>query len=213
MEELGCPASMIPRVCYPSYNTATKIRPHHIVTNPHTPDLTPHLRTLCATLCTLEPQVAAHAAEMFCVLSDPAIYEFENAPPASLGWLTQRSGWKQGALPMAQSNAQLGHPPARRGVGRVCAGERDAKSKRVCCLRAGQQVWRRGIGSNAVAAMMDELAALAAQYGVNTFVTILKAGNFRSLGLLAGLGFVRGSGQQASAHGVEDDELIMLKPA
>jgi hypothetical protein len=31
---------------------------------------------------TLEPQVAAHADEMFGVLSDPAIYEHENAPPS-----------------------------------------------------------------------------------------------------------------------------------
>ena len=34
--------------------------------------------------CTLEPQVEAHAAEMFSVLSDPAIYAFENELPPSL---------------------------------------------------------------------------------------------------------------------------------
>jgi hypothetical protein len=38
----------------------------------------------------LEPQAATHAAEMFVVLSDPAIYEFENEPPASLEWLRAR---------------------------------------------------------------------------------------------------------------------------
>jgi hypothetical protein len=38
----------------------------------------------------LEPQVAAHAAEMFRVLGDPAIYEFENAPPESEAWLARR---------------------------------------------------------------------------------------------------------------------------
>ena len=32
----------------------------------------------------LEPQVAAHAEEMFRVLSDPAIYEHENEPPATV---------------------------------------------------------------------------------------------------------------------------------
>ena len=32
----------------------------------------------------LEPQIAAHAEEMFVVLSDPAIYEYENQPPPSL---------------------------------------------------------------------------------------------------------------------------------
>jgi ribosomal-protein-alanine N-acetyltransferase len=29
---------------------------------------------------TLEPQTTAHAEEMFAVLSDPAIYEYENEP-------------------------------------------------------------------------------------------------------------------------------------
>src|SRR5438445_5069227 len=38
----------------------------------------------------LEPQTAAHAEEMFAVLSDPAIYEHENEPPSSLEWLRAR---------------------------------------------------------------------------------------------------------------------------
>src|SRR5438034_4274821 len=39
---------------------------------------------------TLKPQTAAHAEEMFAVLSDPAIYEYENEPPPSLEWLRGR---------------------------------------------------------------------------------------------------------------------------
>src|SRR5437879_10120533 len=38
----------------------------------------------------LEPQTAAHAEQMFAVLSDPAIYEHENEPPPSLEWLRAR---------------------------------------------------------------------------------------------------------------------------
>src|SRR2546430_16551554 len=38
----------------------------------------------------LEPQTAAHAEEMFAVLSDPAIYEYEDDPPPSLEWLRAR---------------------------------------------------------------------------------------------------------------------------
>ena len=30
---------------------------------------------------TLEPQTAAHASEMFALLQDPRIYEYENEPP------------------------------------------------------------------------------------------------------------------------------------
>ena len=36
---------------------------------------------------TLEPQTAAHAEEMFAVLSGPAIYEYENQPPPALEWI------------------------------------------------------------------------------------------------------------------------------
>src|SRR5688572_21030626 len=39
---------------------------------------------------TLEPQRAAHADAMFEVLSDPAIYAHENAPPKSLQSLRER---------------------------------------------------------------------------------------------------------------------------
>jgi [ribosomal protein S5]-alanine N-acetyltransferase len=38
----------------------------------------------------LEPQTAAHAAEMYDVLRDPKIYEFENSPPVSSDWLAAR---------------------------------------------------------------------------------------------------------------------------
>jgi hypothetical protein len=48
------------------------------------------LRTLVTSRCTLEPLLAAHAHEMFSVLSDPAIYEFENKPPTSEKWLAHR---------------------------------------------------------------------------------------------------------------------------
>ena len=38
----------------------------------------------------LEPLIAAHAHEMFSVLSDPAIYGFENEAPTSEEWLARR---------------------------------------------------------------------------------------------------------------------------
>src|SRR5262245_56366218 len=48
------------------------------------------MRVIEAAGVTLEPQVAAHADAMFAVLSDPAIYEHENAPPASADALRDR---------------------------------------------------------------------------------------------------------------------------
>ena len=41
------------------------------------------MRVIATPRLTLASQVAAHAAAMFVVLSDRAIYEFENAPPSS----------------------------------------------------------------------------------------------------------------------------------
>jgi hypothetical protein len=41
------------------------------------------MNTIVTDFCVLEPQTACHAPEMFKVLSDPAIYEFENNPPQS----------------------------------------------------------------------------------------------------------------------------------
>jgi [ribosomal protein S5]-alanine N-acetyltransferase len=43
-----------------------------------------NMQRIVAEGLSLEPQVVAHAEEMFVVLSDPAIYQFENAPPDSV---------------------------------------------------------------------------------------------------------------------------------
>ena len=48
------------------------------------------MNTLHAGTLILEPQTVAHAEVMFRVLSDPAIYEFVNEPPRSVGWLRDR---------------------------------------------------------------------------------------------------------------------------
>ena len=45
------------------------------------------MKTIVTDNCVLEPLTKAHAVEMFKVLSDPAIYEFENSPPRSEEWL------------------------------------------------------------------------------------------------------------------------------
>ena len=48
------------------------------------------MRTLETAALTLEPLTVRHADEMFAVLGDPAIYEYENEPPASLDALRRR---------------------------------------------------------------------------------------------------------------------------
>ena len=48
------------------------------------------MRTLKAASLVLEPLTARHATEMFAVLGDPAIYEFEGEPPVSEEALARR---------------------------------------------------------------------------------------------------------------------------
>ena len=48
------------------------------------------MNVLNAGQITLEPQTVEHAEEMFAVLSDAAIYKYENEPPASVEWLRNR---------------------------------------------------------------------------------------------------------------------------
>ena len=60
----------------------------------------------------LEPQVVAHADEMFVVLSDPAIYEHENEPPASLEWLLERIGFAPASAQQHETaNVEAGELP------------------------------------------------------------------------------------------------------
>ena len=68
--------------------------------------------------------------------------------------------------------------------------------------------WRQGIGSAAVGAMLEELAQ---NYGVHTFVAVLKLANFRSMGLLRHLGFEAGAAADAETYEAEADEVVMLK--
>jgi hypothetical protein len=66
------------------------------------------MRTLTASHGVLEPLVAGHAREMFAVLSDPAICEFENSPPASEAWLRQR--YERNVAGRGYRHGWPGHP-------------------------------------------------------------------------------------------------------
>jgi ribosomal-protein-alanine N-acetyltransferase len=162
--------------------------------------------------CTLEPLVAAHASEMFRVLSDPAIYEFENAPPVSEEWLTRRYEMLERRRSADSRERWLNWVVRISGgelAGYVQATVLPSAAARVA-YELGSRYWRRGIGRCAVAAMLAELRS---EYGVHTFVAVLKAGNFRSLGLLRSLGFSPASAQQVAEFGGEPDEFVMVSAA
>src|SRR5947207_3014901 len=115
---------------------------------------------------TLEPQIAAHAEEMFVVLSDPAIYEYENEPPVSLEWLRERfrkletrrspdgkEQWLNWVIRLP--NAKL--------IGYVQATV-DENGHATIAYELGSQSWGLGYGRRSVQAM---IATLNKQYHVH----------------------------------------------
>lgn len=170
------------------------------------------MRTLVTPVCTLEPQVVAHASEMFRVLCDPAIYEFENKPPPSEDWLAKRYGR------LESRGSGNGDEKWLNWVIRLPSGIL-AGYVQATVLRSGMAYvayelnsrhWRQGIGSSAVRAMLDELHG---EYGVESFVAVLKASNYRSEALLRSLGFSPAAAAEQARHRDEIDELVMVREA
>lgn len=168
------------------------------------------MKTIVTARCILEPQVAAHAREMFAVLSDPAIYEFENDPPVSEHWLHERYRRLESRGPKDGAEKWLNwiiRVPTGEAVGFVQATVlHDGTS--LVAYELNSHYWRQGIGSSAVLAMLAELQA---QYGVQKCVAILKARNYRSLSLLLKLGFSQADQDQTTHYRDEQDEVVMVK--
>lgn len=152
---------------------------------------------------TLEPQVAAHAEEMFAVLSDPAIYEHENAPPRSLEWLRERFARLESRRSADGQEQWLNwviRLPGGELIGYVQATLADGHG--AIAYELASAYWGRGLAREALQGMLAELAG---RYGVRSFSAVLKRSNLRSLRLLERLGF-RPAGQAP-----EPDELRMQR--
>ena len=170
------------------------------------------MRTIVTSRCTLEPQVAAHAREMFLLLSDPAIYEFENAPPVTEEWLTQRYQRLESRGP------DVGEQSWLNWVIRLPSGELAGYVQATVQLNGvsyvayelGSRYWRQGIGSSAVQAMLEELRT---HYQIHTYVAVLKAKNFRSGALLRKLDFIGATAEQETRYRDEPDEIVMVRAA
>ena len=168
------------------------------------------MKVLHASHCTLEPQVEAHARKMFYVLSDPFIYEFENAPPSTEAWLKRRYSLLESRVSDDGMQKWLNwviRLPSGTLAGYVQATVLPSGASYIAYVLAGRH-WRQGIGGSAVQAMLEELRTA---YGVHTFVAVLKAANYRSLGFLRSLGFTPASTQEGAEYGAEADELVMVK--
>ena len=168
------------------------------------------MKTLVAGNLVLEPQVAAHAAAMFEVLSDPAIYEFENAPPESQAWLEQRFTRLESRR-SADGREQWLNWVVRLPSG-VLAGyvQATVTEEHVAHIayELASSFWRRRIGSTAVRTMLAELET---SYGVRTCVAVLKARNGRSATFLRHLGFVATPPSNLRPVECESDEIVMYR--
>ncbi len=171
------------------------------------------MRRVVASRCTLEPQVEAHAAEMFRVLADPAIYEFENEPPVSEEWLASRYRRLESRRSADDTEQWLNwvvRVSDGRPAGYVQATVRPSGIALVA-IELNSAHWRQGIGSSAMEAMLAELHS---EYAVHTCAAVLKARNFRSEALLRSLGFAPAGAQvQARIRAAADEQVLVRMDA
>ena len=154
--------------------------------------------------------MAAHADEMFMVLSDPAIYAYENEPPASIEWLRTRFSKLESRT---SSNGQeqwlnwVIRIPAAGLIGFVQATiHENGRADIAYVLKSAN--WGRGLASCAVRAMISELAD---HYQIRSLSAVFKRKNQRSMRLLERLGFTLATPEEHIAHQVEAGELMMRK--
>lgn len=158
----------------------------------------------------LEPQVAAHADEMFAVLSDPAIYEYENAPPASIEQLRERyTRLESRQSPDGQELwlnwvIRLSTSPL---IGFVQATLRP-HGRAAIAYELSSAYWGRGLAHEAVQAMIAELVQY---YEVRNLFAVLKRENLRSLRLLERLGFALSPVDEHVRLNIEPAEQLMRR--
>ena len=162
------------------------------------------MRALSAGPLSLEPLLPTHAEAMFEVLADPAIYEYENAPPVSVQALRERYGRLETRRSPDGRELWLNWVVRLDGgplIGFVQATV-FAGGSAIVAYEFGSPWWGRGLARQAVTAMIDELQDA---YHVRSLLAVLKTVNQRSAGLLQRLGFVRVPGRQ----GLDPDEIAM----
>jgi len=169
------------------------------------------MRTVPTPRLTLEPQVASHADEMFSVLTDAALYEYENAPPPSPAWLRERFTKLESRRSGDGREQWLNWVARRRDDGRAAGFVQATVAPGGTAAVAyvlGSAHWGQGLAQEALRAMADELVA---SHGVHTVHALLKRANLRSLRLLLRLGFALGARLPGVPGEVPDDEWMLAR--
>jgi RimJ/RimL family protein N-acetyltransferase len=168
------------------------------------------MRTIQAGSVVLEPQTVLHAAEMFLVLSDPAIYTYENKAPQSLEWLRARFTKLETRLSPDGREQWLNwviRMPTSELIGFVQATVRP-QGRAAIAYELSSAYWGRGLARQAVEGMIAELTG---HYAVCRLSAVLRRENLRSMRLLERLGFSPASPEQHAAHELEDGEALMCR--
>ena len=169
-------------------------------------------RTLQSARLWLEPQTALHAPAMFEVLGDPAIYTYENQPPVSLDALTRRFARLEARQSPDGSEQWLNWVLRQRSDGELIGYVQStvqADGRALVAYELASPHWGRGLGSEAVQAMLDELQGA---WQVRHALAVFKRANFRSLALLQRLGFKVAPADDAARGTLEPDEQLMTRP-
>lgn len=168
------------------------------------------MHTLHTDNLILEPQVAAHASEMFAILSDPALYEYELEPPASEVWLRARFArleTRQSPDGREQWLNWIIRLTGGTSIGYVQATVRQDGAAGIAYVLSSSW-WGQSLARRAVEAMIDELVS---EYGVRTLWAVSKEENIRSRRLLERLGFAPVPVDAWRDWDVEPGELMMSR--
>jgi RimJ/RimL family protein N-acetyltransferase len=168
--------------------------------------LAPRQKSLVTPRLVLEPQIAAHAPQMFTLLQDPSLYRYENEAPSSVEWLEARfrrlesrasadgREWWLNWVVRQDASTLIGFVQAT-----VCEDHHASIAYVV-----GSAYWGQGYACEAVTAMLDELLL---RFAVIRFSAVLKRDNTRSVRLLERLGFVL----DTDGHDIHADEIRMQR--
>ena len=169
------------------------------------------MRSLLTQRLVLVPQTAAHAEEMFTVLSDPSIYEFENEAPASIEWLKERYRKLESRLSSDASEQWLNWVVRIPGIGLIGYVQATVfpNATALVAYEFNSAYWNKGFAREAVEALLQELRE---SYGVIAVGAVFKRNNYRSRKLLNRLGMkIADSASFPRGHASPDEEAVVIK--